>query len=100
MNVKERFKQLFMSKEQTIYLVFLFLSCVIYGTFAATYTHYEIAKGSRYYSSLLSIGCIVGVIHAYIATDIKKKKWVFRHYKAIDLGESIFFTCTEAGFLT
>lgn len=97
--MKNRLKQLFMSKEQTIYLLFLFLNCVIYGAFTATYAHYEVAKGPRYYSSLVAIGCIVGVIHAYIATDIVKKKWVFKHYKLIDLGKSIFYTLIEMGFL-
>ena len=96
--MKDRLKQLFMSKEQVIYLLFLFLNCVVYGAFASTFTHYEIAKGSRYYSSLLMIGCIVGVVHAYIASDVKKKRWVFKHFRAIDLGESIFYTCTELGF--
>ena len=36
--MKERLNQLFMSKEQTIYLIFLFVESVVYGMFAATFT--------------------------------------------------------------
>lgn len=99
MDFKQKINSLFMSKEQTIYLFFLFFSCIAYGSFSATYAYYEIGKGTRFYSLLISLGCIIGVVHAFIAADIKKKRWVFCHYKAIDLGESIFFTLTEMGFL-
>lgn len=99
MNFKQRINQLFMSREQVIYLFFLFFNCIAYGAFSATYAYYEIGLGTRFYSFLISLGCIIGVVHAFIAADIKKKRWVFCHYKIIDLGESIFFTCTEMGFL-
>ena len=98
--MKERLNQLFMSKEQTIYLLFLFVESVVYGMFAATFTYYQIGLGSRFYSLIISTGCIVGCIHAFISADIKKKKWVFIHYRIIDLCESIFFTLTEAVFAT
>lgn len=95
----KRLKDLFMSKEQTIYLVFLFFNCIIYGAFSATFAYYEIGLGARFYSILMILGCVVGVIHCYVATDMNKKIWVFRHYKAIDIGESIFYTITQIGFL-
>ena len=96
--MKERLNQLFMSKEQVIYLLFLFVESVVYGMFAATFTYYQIGLGSRFYSLIISVGCIVGCIHAFVSADIKKKKWVFIHYRIIDLCESVFFTLTEAGF--
>ena len=96
--MKERLKQLFMSREQIIYLLFLFVNCIAYGMFTATFTYYEIGLGTRFYSLIICTGCIVGVIHAFVSADVKKKRWVFCHYKAIDLGESIFYTCTELGF--
>lgn len=98
--MKERLNQLFMSKEQTIYLLFLFVESVVYGMFAATFTYYQIGLGSRFYSLIISAGCIVGCIHAFVSADIKKKKWVFIHYRIIDLCESIFLTLTEVGFAT
>ena len=58
---KERINQLFMSREQTIYLLFLFVDCVVYGSFAATFTYYQIGLGTRFYSLIVSTGCIVGV---------------------------------------
>lgn len=88
--MKERLKQLFMSKEQIIYLLFSFADSVAYGMFAATFTYYEIGLGTRFYSLIVCTSCIVGVIHAFVSADVKKKRWVFCHYKAIDLGESIF----------
>ena len=96
--MKDRLKQLFMSKEQVIYLLFLFADCVVYGMFTATFTYYQIGLGTRFYSLIICTGCIVGVIHALVSADVKKKRWVFCHYKAIDLGESIFYTCTELSF--
>ena len=96
--LRERLNQLFMSKEQIIYLIFLFVDCVIYGMFAATFTYYQIGLGTRFYSLIVCTGCIVGVIHAFVSADVKKKRWVFIHFRAIDLGESIFYTCTELGF--
>lgn len=98
--LRERLNQLFMSKEQIIYLIFLFVDCVIYGMFAATFTYYQIGLGTRFYSLIVCTGCIVGVIHAFVSADVKKKRWVFKHYRIIDLCESIFFTITEMGFLT
>lgn len=99
MALKDRLSQLFMSKEQIIYLVYLFIFCVVYGGFAATFTYYQIGLGTRFYSLIISVGCAVGVIHAFISADIKKKRWVFVHYRMIDLAESVFFTLTELGFL-
>ena len=96
---KERINQLFMSREQTIYLLFLFIDCVVYGSFAATFTYYQIGLGTRFYSLIVSTGCIVGVVHAFVSADVRKKRWVFKHYRAIDLCESVFYTFTEAGFL-
>lgn len=96
---KERINQLFMSREQTIYLLFLFVDCVVYGSFAATFTYYQIGLGTRFYSLIVSTGCIVGVVHAFVSADVRKKRWVFKHYRAIDLCESVFYTLTEAGFL-
>lgn len=97
--MNERLKQLFMSREQTIYLLFLFVDCVVYGAFAATFAYYQIGLGTRYYSLIICTGCVVGVIHAFVSADVKKKRWVFTHYRIIDLAESIFFTLTEVGFL-
>jgi len=56
-----------MSKEQIIYLVFFFLSCVVYGTFAATYTHYEISP-----------------IYDSDGTIITKEKWLAKRAKKED----------------
>ena len=48
--MKERLKQLFMSKEQIIYLLFAFADSAAYGMFAATFTYYEIGLGTRFYN--------------------------------------------------
>lgn len=71
--MKERLKQLFMSREQIIYLLFLFANCIANGMFTATFTYYEIGLGTKFYSLIICTGCIVGVIHAFVSADVKKR---------------------------
>lgn len=90
---------MFMSKEQIIYLIFLFVQCVVYGGFSATFAYQDIGLGTRFYSINLILGCVFGCIYAFVGTDYKKKKWVFRHFKCIDLTETILVTLVDSAFL-
>lgn len=97
--MKERLKALFMSKEQIIYLIVDFFALVIYGMLTPTFIQLDIGLGSRWYSIQLIASCIIGCIYAYVATDLKKKRWVFIHYKQIDFCETLFFSSFEILFL-
>lgn len=97
--MRERLKALFMSKEQTIYLIVDFFALVIYGMLTPTFIQLDIGLGSRWYSIQLIASCIIGCIYAYVATDLKKKRWVFIHYKQIDFCETLFFSSFEILFL-
>lgn len=97
--MKERLKALFMSKEQIIYLIVDFFTLVIYGMLTPTFIQLDIGLGSRWYSIQLIASCIIGCIYAYVATDLKKKRWVFIHYKQIDFCETLFFSSFEILFL-
>lgn len=99
-DIKTRLKAMFMSRTQSIYLVNLFIECVVGGAFEATWAFQQNALGTRVYSTTMILSCIIGCIYAYMSTDVKKKRWIFRHFKVIDIGETIFFTCTELTFLT
>lgn len=87
-----------MSREQVIYLINMAVQCAVWGMFSATLAFLDIGLGARYYSATLILSCLISCVYAYISADIKKKKWVFKHFKAIDLGETIFFTITETTF--
>ena len=99
MSLKSRLNAMFMSREQIIYLISVFVSCVIYGGFSATWAWQAIGLGSRFYSITLILGCIIGCIYSFVSADYKKKKWVFRHYKAIDICESLMVTIGDGTFL-
>lgn len=88
-----------MSKEQIIYLIVDFFALVIYGMLTPTFIQLDIGLGSRWYSIQLIASCIIGCIYAYVATDLKKKRWVFIHYKQIDFCETLFFSSFEILFL-
>lgn len=98
MDFKTRIKAMFMSRTQINYLINIFISSAIYGGFAATFTYQQIGLGTRFYSVNLVLGCIIGCIHAYMSADMRKKRWIFRHFRCIDLGETLFFTLTEVSF--
>lgn len=99
-DLKARLKAMFMSRTQIIYLINLFVQCSVGGAFEATWAFQQNALGTRVYSITLVLGCIIGCIYAIMSTDMKKKRWIFKHFKAIDIGETIFFTLTELTFLT
>lgn len=99
MDMKERLKALFMSKEQIIYLIVDFFCLIIYGMLTPTFMQLDIGLGSRYYSVQLIASCVIGCVYAYIATDLKKKRWVLIHFKEIDLCETLFFSTFEIAFL-
>ena len=88
-----------MSKEQIIYLIVDFFALVIYGMLTPTFIQLDIGLDSRWYSIQLIASCIIGCIYAYVATDLKKKRWVFIHYKQIDFCETLFFSSFEILFL-
>lgn len=97
--LKERLKAMFMSKEQILYLINIFISCIIYGGFSATLAYQQIGLGTRFYSLNLILGCLIGCIYAFVSADNKKKRWVFCHYKAIDIIETVFCTTVDMVFL-
>ncbi len=96
---KTRLRAMFMSKEQTIYLLNMCFQCIIYGSFSATYAFINIGLGTKMYSINLILGCLIGCIYAYVNTDLKKKKWVFKHYKVVDLCKTAFYSVIDGAFL-
>lgn len=88
-----------MSKSQIIYLINLFVNCLVGGSCEATWAFQQNALGTRVYSITLILGCVIGCVYAIFSTDMKKKRWIFRHFKAIDICETVFFTLTEFSFL-
>ena len=94
-----RFKSLFMSRSQVIYLFSIFMECTVFGALSGAIAFYDIGLGTRYYSFSLFINCIISCLYCWFSTDMKKKKWFFMHYKAIDLWETIFFTLSNTVFL-
>lgn len=99
MALKKRLSAMFMDRHQIIYLISIFINCIVMGGFAATFTFQQIGLGTQIYSINLILGCIAGCVYAFISTDMKKKKWVFCHFKAIDVGETVLFTLTESVFM-
>ena len=94
-----RFKSLFMSRSQVIYLFSIFIGCTVFGALSGAIAFYDIGLGTRYYSFSLFINCIISCLYCWFSADMKKKRWIFMHYKAIDLGETIFFTLSNTVFL-
>lgn len=90
---------MFMSREQIIYLLFMFFDFVIYGMLSPTFVQLDIGLGSRYYAVQLMICCVSGVLYAYVATDVEKKRWIFKHYKIIDFTETLIFSIVDITFL-
>lgn len=68
---------MFMSKEQIIYLINIFISCFLYGGISATLAYQEIGLGTRFYLINLILGCVIGCVYALVSADPKKKRWVF-----------------------
>lgn len=97
--IEERLRKLFMSKEQTIYLLTNFLGAIIYGSFGATWAFHENGLGTRVYSAITIIGCLCGFVYCWVSADLEKKKWVFCHYRIIDMAESIVLTLGDIVFL-
>lgn len=96
--MRDRIHALFMSRQQTVYLFTLMLNCVIYGMLMPTFLMLDIGLGSRVYSIQLIVSCLIGLVSAYIASDVNKKRWVFCHFKAIDISKTLFFTVVELSF--
>lgn len=88
-----------MSKEQLIYLLFLLLDLIIGGAVSPTLVSVSIGLGNRVYSVQLIVSCIIGVIYSIASTNLRKKKWMFYHYKAIDLSETAFYSLFNFAFL-
>ena len=87
--MRDRIHALFMSRQQTVYLFTLMLNCVIYGMLMPTFLMLDIGLGSRVYSIQLIVSCLIGLVSAYIASDVNKKRWVFCHFKVIDISETL-----------
>lgn len=64
------------------------LNCVMYGMLMPTFLMLDIGLGSRVYSIQLIVSCLIGLVSAYIASDVNKKRWVFCHFKSIDISEN------------
>lgn len=88
-----------MSREQFIYLLFIMLDLIIGGAISPTLVSLDIGLGRRVYSVQIIVSCIIGVVYSIVSTDLRKKKWVFKHFRAIDLGETIFYTLFDAVFI-
>lgn len=88
--MRDRIHALFMSRQQTVYLFTLMLSCVIYGMLMPTFLMLDIGLGSRVYSIQLIVSCLIGLVSAYIASDVNKKRWVF--CQSISLVQSFGFS--------
>ena len=97
--IKFRLKSLFMSKSQIIYLISIFVSCALWGSFGGAFAFYDIGLGTKYYSFSIFINCLITCLYCWFSTDMKKKKWIFIHYRQIDLIETIFFNLSETTFL-
>lgn len=92
-------RAMIMSREQLIYLLFVMLDLIIGGAVSPTWASLNIGLGYRFYSVQMIVSCVIGMIYAVVSSDVQKKRWVFKHYKAIDLGETIFYTLFDAVFL-
>lgn len=97
--IKQRLRAMFMSKEQIIYLITNFFSCIVYGAFGATWAFHNNGLGTRVYSIMTIVGCLCSMVYCWVSADINKKRWVFRHYKGIDIGESLVLTIGDVVFL-